>query len=426
MAVARDTVEHESTLSNELLRQLMAVGQVDILVGLPTLNNAATVIDVVRAVHVCFTRDFPRLRTVMINSDGGSTDGTPELIRAASFTPADMVLTSHSLRTLHRVVAPYHGLPGKHTALRAVFAAVELTQAKVLVVVDPGGPATTPERVTELITPMVGSNLEFIAPRYRRHPRDGLLVTQLARPLVRAVYGVALHEPLGAEFSCSGRFASHCLEQDIWDRDVARFAIDLWLRTEAVADGFPVGQVWRPSTTASSTRTKLRDAVQQVVLALIESLRAHESFWRAASAVTEPATWGSDPTEIPDPPTWDHEALADQARHDIAEIAPLLESILAADLLARLRESVSAPASPLDDDLWVRIVYAVAAAARRGVTGTEHLAGMFVPLYLWRASSFMAHTAHEDPATVQARLDSLCETFQRLKPVLVDSWLAEV
>ena len=99
----------------------MAVGQVDILVGLPTLNNAATVVDVVRAVHVCFTRDFPRLRTVMINSDGGSTDGTPELIRAASFSESDMVLTSHSLRTLHRVVAPYHGLPGKaHGPARGV------------------------------------------------------------------------------------------------------------------------------------------------------------------------------------------------------------------------------------------------------------------------------------------------------------------
>ena len=46
----------------------MAVGQVDILVGLPTLNNAATVVDVARAIHVCFTRDLPRARTVMINS----------------------------------------------------------------------------------------------------------------------------------------------------------------------------------------------------------------------------------------------------------------------------------------------------------------------------------------------------------------------
>jgi len=50
---------------------------------------------------------------------------------------------------------------------------------------------------------------------------------------------------------------------------------------------------------------------------------------------------------------------------------------------------------------------------------------MFVPLYLWRASGFMALTAQEDPAAVQARLDSLCQTFERLKPVLVDHWPAE-
>jgi glycosyltransferase involved in cell wall biosynthesis len=99
-------VENESTLSDALLRQLIAVGQVDILVGLPTLNNAATIVSIVRAVHECFTRDFARLRTVIINSDGGSTDGTPDLIRDATFTDADMVQTSHSLRTLHRVSQP--------------------------------------------------------------------------------------------------------------------------------------------------------------------------------------------------------------------------------------------------------------------------------------------------------------------------------
>jgi hypothetical protein len=426
MALIDDTVEHQSTLSDALLRQLMAVGQVDILVGLPTLNNAATVVDVVRAVHVCFTRDFPRLRTVMINSDGGSTDGTPDLIRGASFTQADMVLTSHALRTLHRVVAPYHGLPGKLTALRSVFAAAELTQAKVLVVIDPNGPATSSDRVTELITPIVHSEVEFIAPRYRRHPRDGLLVTQLVRPLVRALYGVGLDEPLGAEFSCSGRFATHCLEQDIWDHEVARFAIDLRLRTEAVADGFAVGQVWRPSTSAAGTQTRLREAVQQVVLALVESLRAHESFWRAANGVAELRTWGRDPTAIPEGPTWDYAALAEQARHDIVEIAPLLEAVLEADDLARLLEEMSAPPLCLDDEFWVRIVYAFVGATRLGPSSIEHLAGMFVPLYLWRASAFMSHTAQEDPVVVQARLDSLCQTFQRLKPVLVDSWLAEV
>ncbi len=419
-------VESTSALSDTLLRQLMAVGQVDILVGLPTLDNAATVVDVVRAINVCFTRDFPRLRTVLINSDGGSTDGTPEVIRDATVAEGDMVLTSHALRTLHRVVAPYHGLPGKHAALRTVFAAAALTQARALVVLDPAGPATSPERVTELITPITRGEVEFLTPRYRRHPRDGPLVTQLARPLVRSVYSVALDEPLGVEFSCSGRFASHCLDQDMWEREAARFAIDLWLRAEAIAAGFGLGQIWRPMTASAGARASLREAVQQVVLALIESLRSHESFWLTANGAAELRTWGDVPAARPEAPSWDFVALAEQARQDISQIRPLLDGVLDADLVAGLMADVSAPAIRLDDERWVRLVYAIAAATRQGRTSIEHLAGMFVPLYLWRAASFMAETSHEADAVVEARLDSLIQTFQRLKPVLVAHWSAAV
>jgi hypothetical protein len=419
-------VESTSVLPDTLLRQLMAVGQVDVLVGLPTLNNAGTVVDVVRAVNVCFTRDFPRLRTVLINSDGGSTDGTPDLIRDATVSEADMVLTSHSLRTLHRVMAPYHGLPGKHTALRTVLAAAALTQARALVVLDPAGPATEPERVTEMIAPITRSDVEFLTPRYRRHPRDGPLVTQLVRPLVRSVYGVALDEPLGVEFSCSGRFASHCLDQEMWDREAARFAIDLWLRTEAIAAGFPLGQIWRPITTSAGARASLREAVQQVILALMESLRAHESFWLGATGAAELRTWGDAPATRPDAPSWDVRALAEQARQDITQIRPLLDGVLDADLLAGLMSEVSAPGVRLDDERWGRIVYAIASATHRGPASVEHLAGMFVPLYLWRAAAFLGETSHEADAVVEARLESLCETFQRLKPVLVAHWSAAV
>lgn len=418
-------MERQSALPDALLRQLIAVGQVDILVGLPTLNNAATVGDVVRAVHLCFTRDFPRLRTVMINSDGGSTDGTPELIRSASFAESDRVLTSHSLRTLHRVVAPYHGLPGKHTALRTVFAAGELTQAKVIVVVDPLGPTTSPERVTELVTPVARAEVEFLAPCHRRHPRDGVLVTQLVRPLVRALYGVALDEPLGAEFSCSGRFASHCLEQNIWDQDVARFAIDLWVRTEAVAQAFTVGQIRRPAATVAGAHTRLREAVQQVVMALIESLRAHAPFWSRTNGVAELRSWGTDPTDVPDTPAWDYQDLAAQARHDIGEISPLLERVLEADLLARIIDETANPEPHSDDELWVRTVYALVAAARRGSPGIDQLAGMFVPLYLWRAAAFMRQASVDADRTTEG-LESLCQTFQRLKPSLVERWSAEL
>jgi hypothetical protein len=86
----------------------------------------------------------------------------------------------------------------------------------------------------------------------------------------------------------------------------------------------------------------------------------------------------------------------------------------------------SGPRLPLDDELWVRSVYAFAAATRLGRTSIDHLADMFVPLYMWRAAAFMSHAALESPAKVQARLDCSVRTFQRLKPVLVASWSVEV
>ena len=63
--------------------------------------------------------------------------------------------------------------------------------------------------------------------------------------------------------------------------------------------------------------------------------------------------------------------------------------------------------------------------ARDGL-GIEHLAGMFVPLYMWRAATFMAHAAHQTERAVREGLESLRQTFLRLKPVLVDRWSAEV
>jgi hypothetical protein len=278
--------------------------------------------------------------------------------------------------------------------------------------------------VTELLAPIARGDVEFLAPRYRRHPRDGILITQLVRPLVRALYAVGLDEPLGAEFACSGRFASHCLEQDIWNHESARFAIDLWLRTEAAAERFPIGQIWRPVPTAAGGRTTLRDVVHQVVLAVIESLRAHESFWRNANAVSDLHTWGTEPAAIPELTLWDYQALAEQARRDIIEITPLLEDVLDPGLFVGIMENVNGTLR-LDDELWVRTVYGFATAIQHGRAALDHMADMFVPLYMWRAAAFMSETSPQPHGVVQDRLDALCDTFQRLKPTLVAAWSNE-
>src|ERR1700687_3127603 len=74
----------DSFLTDDFLRELMNVGEVDILVGLPTHNNAKTVGPIVQNIQSGILKWFPRERAAIINADGGSRDGTRELVTGIS------------------------------------------------------------------------------------------------------------------------------------------------------------------------------------------------------------------------------------------------------------------------------------------------------------------------------------------------------
>ena len=77
-------MEDGNFLTDDFLRQLINVGEVDILVGLPTHNNAKTIGAVLRAIQSGILNGFPRERAVIINVDGGSRDGTTEQVTGIS------------------------------------------------------------------------------------------------------------------------------------------------------------------------------------------------------------------------------------------------------------------------------------------------------------------------------------------------------
>jgi glycosyltransferase involved in cell wall biosynthesis len=76
----------ETILTDDFLRELINVGEVDILIGVPTYNDAKTVGQVVQAIRAGLLKYFPRQRAVIVNADGGSRDGSQELVRAASIS----------------------------------------------------------------------------------------------------------------------------------------------------------------------------------------------------------------------------------------------------------------------------------------------------------------------------------------------------
>ena len=138
-------MEDGNFLTDDFLRQLITVGEVDILVGLSTHNNAKTVGSIVHTVRNGILHTFPRERAVIINADGGSRDGTSELITDVSIDDMRRGSGVYALRTLHAISTKYAGTPQSGVALRTILAAAELLRAKACVVISPDSESITPD-----------------------------------------------------------------------------------------------------------------------------------------------------------------------------------------------------------------------------------------------------------------------------------------
>jgi hypothetical protein len=418
-------VADESLLSDDLLRQLVATGHVDILVGVPTLNNASTVVDVVRAAQAGIGTYFPRARALIFNADTGSDDGTPALVRDATTDDTGTVSASKPLRTTNRITTPYHGLPGKGSALRMIFAVAELLSAEAVVALDPNVTSVTPDWIPALASPVLDGRADLVAPWYPRAASDAPLVTQLVRPLVRAAYGWTLYEPLMGEFGCSRPFANHCLEVPVWGTGVTPDGVDLWMAAEALARGFrPAQSALGPRLLGPARkRPGLPDVFQQVMETVCACLEQHDSYWLPRGAADAVPCFGTLSGAADIGPRPDVAGMSEAFARDVAALHPVLATILSGPTLAGVTlATATRPRLVYDDDLWAATVFEFLLAYHRAVMTREHVTQTLLPLYLGRTAAFLLQHGASGPAEVEAALESLCLAFERAKPAAAARW----
>ena len=417
-----------SLLSDELVRHLIAVGQVDVLVGVPTFNNASTVARVVKAVHVGFAKHFPRARTLLINSDGGSQDGTVDAVRGAALDESETVIARHALRTMHRISAPYHGLPGKRTALRTLFTAAELLQAKAVAVLDPDVASVTPDWIGALIQPVLREQFDFVAPVYARQCFEAPLATQLVRPLFGAAFGARVREPIGGEFGCSGRFVTRALQQNLWDNDLARPTMEMWLLAAARLSDFQVCQAHLGPRVLAGGRPRpaLAELILQVVGSLFACLDANASHWLARTEVVDVPTFGQPVPVADEEPGFEVEPMIEAFQNGVRDLDPILAQILTPGTLEGVHQAAAAgDGLDIPDALWAAAVIEFAASYHRATLNREHLLQALVPIYLGRVAAYVhRHVSNPRPAFEQS-LDALCREYENSRRYLIERWNTE-
>jgi len=421
-------VAEDDILSDDLLRQLISVGEVDILVGLHTHNHAQSIPRVVQVIRDGVLKYFPRERVAILNADGGSRDRTIDLVRAASISDLGTASTIHALRTMHIISTQYGSEPSPGKAMRIVVAAADLLRAKACIIVAPDSSETQPEWVDRLLRPIVSEHYDFVTPVYRRHRFEGMLVTNLLYPMTSALYGKQVREPRPADFAFSSEFVNRVLDQEFWTVDAGRLGPELCFTVEALSDGLRIFQTFLgPRNRVEQQPPDLVAALRQTVGPLFWCMGGTNSIWSTKSEILPVPSTGSGYEVTAESVNVDRQRLHQNFRSGVMDLAEVLKSILSPETLSSLQQAAALEEAKfqLSDELWVRAIYEFAASYHHDVINRDHILQALAPLYRGRAFAFLTDNSNASADELEVRIEALGQTFERLKPYLLELWMAK-
>jgi hypothetical protein len=440
--------------------EIARLGKADIMVGIPSFKNAATIGYVVRAAQAGLVQYFPDLHPVVVNADAGSPDGTGRVVIETE--PPDYIekiLLVRPSRKLERVSLTYpeiDGVGGKGAALRTIFEIAAALDVEALVVVDSDLRSIVPEWIELLAGPILKGGYDFVAPLYARYKYDGTITNTVTYPLTRALYGHRIRQPIGGDFGVSGDLVRHYLTLDDWTDDVSRFGIDIWMTTSALAGGFAVCQTRLGAKVhdPKDPGADLGPMFRQVVGTILRLADRYSDRWLSTRGSHDVPAYGFE--RIIDPPPLEvntlrllsefHTGSLTMAENWRSMLAPataatVLEIAAEAGRLgdsararlgiggdvatttattADMAEAVSTFHFP--DDLWARVVYDLVVAARNSQPSLETLVAALVPIYFGRVGSFVVENRNVTTDQAEERVERQAREFELLKPYLIERW----
>ena len=415
----------ETLLTDDFLRQLINVGEVDILVGLRTYNNAQTIEPVIRAIQAGILKCFPRERSVIINADGGSQDKTPELVVGASIDDVWSVSKVYALRTLHSISTRYASSPEPGTALRTILAAADLLRAKACVVISPDSTTIEPDWLQRLVRPVYNDNFDLVSPIYRRQMFEGVLVRNLLYPMTRAIYGYRVREPYASEFAISGRLASDFLIKEPWNDERTKAGTEICLTIAAITGNYRVCQSFLgPKARPDRSASDLVAAMRRTVGPLFSSLDSNFPFWSTITGSQPVPTVGAQSEVMLEPVRVNRKRLREMFATGVVQLEPVFRSILSASTLSELQRIATLEVSEFNypADLWAKTVFEFAASYHKSVISRDHIVQALVPLYRGKTLTLLLENRDGFEEDIEKNVESLCGDFERLKPYLLEIW----
>jgi hypothetical protein len=403
----------DSALDDIAQRRLRALAPADIVVGLPAYKNSRTIAGVMTAIAEGITEHFPERRAVILVSDGGSTDETVDIAQRTPLPPA-----------VGRVVTAYRGVTGKGSAIRAVLEAAEMARASACAIVDADLRSITPLWIERLVGPVLAERADFVTPLYTRDRHEVTINDMIAYPLTRALYGRDVRQPLGGEVGMSPRAWRSFTGRDVWETDVARFGVHIWMTTLAINSGWPLYQAPLGTKTHDykDPTVGFEPKFLQIVGTLFRLMAIYRRLWPEAGSVEPVPVWGDVEDRAPEPVPTTRQTLWDGFKKGLKRYRRNINAVLDPEQRQLLKELASGERPAFPADAWARMVMDFAVVYNRGEGDPDKVALSLLPVYYARKATLLSELEGQPWTAVEEAIHEQADAFLACKEHLVERW----
>ena len=357
------------------------------------------------------------LRIAVLHDDG--QEGPPPVISETTQGRAFVFLASSLLPKSDFSAT---GLPSMSETYQSVFAAAEKLQARGCCIMASKLESTTPPWAWRIAQPLFDSQADLVLPHYARRKFEGLLNASILAPMMRALYGKRVNNPMGPDIGVSQRLLQKMLAAKTTGNQLNSLAS---LTPTALCQNLQIIEVnfgarIYPPTDWSNLSSVLAEVLSPVFL----DMERYAPFWQR-TRVSLPLPVVGEPFPLDqDSPAMDTRDMVESFQLGNRELQEIWGLVLPPASLFELRKLSRLPVEHfrLPDELWVRIGYDFALAHRLRTISRDHLLRSMTPLYLGWVASYAHDLTLAGAMSPAHRLESLSLAYEAGKSYLVSRW----
>ncbi|MFO8163869.1 MAG: glycosyltransferase [Thermodesulfobacteriota bacterium] len=386
------------------------------VVAIPSYNEADSIAFPVKQADQGIQSFFGDMKSVIINCDNNSDDGTKEIFLGIKTDTPKIYISTEP------------GVKGKGRNFKNLFKKVIDLKAEGVVVVDADLKSITPKWIKHLGQPLF-QDFGYVAPLYIRHKYDGTITNSIAYPLTRSLYGRRVRQPIGGDFGFSGKLAQIYLQSDTWSEAIANFGIDIWMTTIAMNENIPICQAFmgRPKIhRAKDPGEDLGPMFRQVVGTIFDMMIKFYPFWSNVkwSKPTSIFGFGLGETEMPPPVEVNNDLLFTKFHDGFTAFNHIWEKILQKENVNKLQEIRKMNRDQFDfpTNLWINVLIDFTVAYRDKLWMEDELLDSLIPLYLGKTLSYVKKTERMTVRDSEEFIEEECIQFEATKKLFITQW----